>query len=61
MRHESMVPDHVGIVHCHHSRFPRTRSGLEELRKALSALASDPPAGLGKHPIVWWCRSELAV
>ena len=50
----SVVPDHVGIVYCHHSRFPRTRPGLEKLRKALSALASDPPAGLGKHPIVWW-------
>lgn len=50
----SLVPDHVGIVYCHHARFPRTRPGLEKLRKALSALASDPPAGLGKHPIVWW-------
>jgi hypothetical protein len=50
----SLVPDHVGIVYCHHSRFPRTRPGLEKLRKALSTLASDPPAGLGKHPIAWW-------
>src|SRR5579863_122362 len=50
----ALVPDHVGIVYCHHARFPRTRPGLERLRKALSALATDPPAGLGEHPIVWW-------
>jgi len=48
------VPDHRGIVYCHHARFPRTRPGLERLRKALVALAADPPAGLGEHPIVWW-------
>jgi hypothetical protein len=41
-------------VYCHHARFPRTRPGLERLRKALAALAADPPAGLGEHPIVWW-------
>jgi predicted nuclease of predicted toxin-antitoxin system len=50
----ALVPEHVGIVYCHHARFPRTRSGLERLRKALGALAADPPAGLGEHPIVWW-------
>jgi predicted nuclease of predicted toxin-antitoxin system len=50
----AIVPHHVGIVYCHHARFPRTRPGLERLRKALGALASDPPAGLGEHPIVWW-------
>jgi hypothetical protein len=50
----ALVPDHVGIVYCHHARFPRTRPGLEKLRKALGALASDPPAGLGEYPIVWW-------
>lgn len=49
-----LVPDHVGIVYCHHARFPRTRPGLERLRKALGGLAADPPAGLGEHPIVWW-------
>ena len=48
------VPDHRGIVYCHHARFPRTRPGLERLRKALVPLAADPPAGLGEHPIVWW-------
>jgi predicted nuclease of predicted toxin-antitoxin system len=50
----ALVPAHVGIVYCHHARFPRTRPGLEKLRKALSVLVSDPPAGLGEHPIVWW-------
>jgi Domain of unknown function (DUF5615) len=50
----ALVPDRLGIVYCHHARFPRTRPGLERLRKALVVLAADPPAGLGKHPIVWW-------
>jgi hypothetical protein len=49
-----LVPNHLGIVYCHHARFPRTRPGLERLRKALVALAADPPAGLVEHPIVWW-------
>jgi hypothetical protein len=48
------VPQHVGVVYCHHSRFPRTRGGLEKLRKALAVLATDPPAGLGEHPVIWW-------
>lgn len=50
----ALVPQHVGIVYCHHARFPRTRSGLYRLRKALVALATDPPAGLGEHPVTWW-------
>lgn len=49
-----LVPEHLGIVYCHHARFPRTRPGLDRLRKALVVLAADPPAGLGEHPIVWW-------
>jgi|SRR5580658_7557518 hypothetical protein len=49
-----LIPNHLGIVYCHHARFPRTRPGLERLRKALVALAADPPAGLGEHPVVWW-------
>jgi Domain of unknown function (DUF5615) len=49
-----LVPGHLGIVYCHHARFPRTRPGLEKLRKALIALAADPPAGLGEHPVIWW-------
>ena len=50
----TLVPDHLGIVYCHHARFPRTRPGLERLRKALVVLVADPPAGLGEYPIVWW-------
>ncbi|MGH3273392.1 MAG: DUF5615 family PIN-like protein [Streptosporangiaceae bacterium] len=50
----ALVPGHFGIVYCHHARFPRTRPGLEQLRKALAALAADPPAGLGEHPVIWW-------
>jgi hypothetical protein len=50
----ALVPDHFGIVYCHHARFPRTRPGLERLRKALVVLAADPPAGLGEHPVAWW-------
>ncbi|MDR0343625.1 MAG: DUF5615 family PIN-like protein [Nocardiopsaceae bacterium] len=50
----TLVPRHVGVVYCHHKRFPRTRAGLEKLRKALAALAADPPPGLGEHPVVWW-------
>jgi predicted nuclease of predicted toxin-antitoxin system len=50
----ALVPHHVGVVYCHHARFPRTRAGLSILRKALGALAADPPAGLGEHPVVWW-------
>lgn len=48
------VPQHLGVVYCHHARFPRTRPGLNKLRKALVALVSTPPDGLGVQPIVWW-------
>jgi len=50
----SLVPNHFGVVFCHHSRFPRTRPGLAKLAQALVALAETPPEGLGEHPIVWW-------
>jgi len=50
----SLVPHHIGVVYCHHARFPRTRPGLHRLRKALVALVADPPPGLGEHPVVWW-------
>jgi Domain of unknown function (DUF5615) len=50
----TLVPDHFGIVYCHHARFPRTRPGLERLRKALVVLAADPPPGLGESPVIWW-------
>ena len=55
-----LVPDHPGIVYCHHGRFPRTRPGLERLRKALVVLAVDPPAGFGEHPVVWWLADASA-
>jgi hypothetical protein len=48
------VPDHLGVVYCHHARFPRTRPGLNRLQKALIALVGDPPDGIGRLPIVWW-------
>lgn len=48
------VPDHVGVVYCHHRRYPRTRPGLAKLRDALIALHADPPEGLGEAPIVRW-------
>jgi len=50
----ALVPDYVGVIYCHHARFPRTRPGLNRLRKAVSAFAADPPPGLGKQPVVWW-------
>lgn len=50
----AMVPNHIGVVYCHHGRFPRTRPGLAILGKALVALAADPPEGLGEQPTVWW-------
>jgi len=48
------VPDHMGVVYCHHARFPRTRPGLDRLHRALLALHTDPPGGLGEHPVEWW-------
>jgi predicted nuclease of predicted toxin-antitoxin system len=53
----ALVPHHVGVVYCHHARFPRTKAGLNKLRRALGALAADPPAGLGEQPVVWWLAS----
>lgn len=50
----AMVPNHIGVVYCHHRRYPRTRPGLTKLGKALVALAADPPSGLGTLPVVWW-------
>jgi len=38
----------------HDVRYPRTRPGLELLRRALVALASEPLPGLGEHPVGWW-------
>ncbi len=52
------VPDHVGIVYCVGSRFPRTPSGLDRLRIALRALAAAPPSGLGRIPTVHWLTTD---
>jgi predicted nuclease of predicted toxin-antitoxin system len=54
----ALIPQHVGVVYCHHARFPRTRPGLNKLRKALVALAGEPPEGLGEDPLVWWLSSS---
>jgi predicted nuclease of predicted toxin-antitoxin system len=48
------VPDHVGVIFCHHARYPRTRPGLAVLHRALLALAIERPAGLGELPVEWW-------
>ena len=50
----TLVPDHLGIVYCQHARSPRTRPGLDRLRKALVVLAADPPTGLSVNPVIWW-------
>ena len=51
------VPDHRGVVYCRWNVFPRTRAGIARLVDALAELASDPPAGLGSAPVVWWLKS----
>ncbi len=48
------VADHVGVVFVHHARYPRTRSGLDRLHRALVMLAAEPPDGLGESPVEWW-------
>lgn len=53
----ALVPNHVGIIYCHHARFPRTRAGLASLHAALAALAADPPPGLGRQPVIWWLQT----
>jgi hypothetical protein len=47
------VPDHLGVIYCHHARCPRTRPGLSRLRRALGALAAALPH-VGKQPVVRW-------
>jgi hypothetical protein len=49
---------HLGVVYCHHARFPRTRPGLERLRHALAQLAQQPPEGLGQQPVEWWIAAS---
>ena len=48
------VPDHVGVIYCLATRYPRTRSGLAHLHRALITLAGAPPYGLGEAPLVLW-------
>lgn len=48
------VPEHAGVVFCHHRRFPRTRPGLARLGEALTAFAETPPSGASRAPFVWW-------
>jgi predicted nuclease of predicted toxin-antitoxin system len=50
----ALVGDHIGVVYCHHARYPRTRAGLHRLHRALATLCGAPPPGLGQHPIEWW-------
>ena len=52
-----LVPDHVGVVFCHRSRFPRSPDGLHRLGGALARLAADRPPGLGTLPVEWWLGS----
>jgi predicted nuclease of predicted toxin-antitoxin system len=50
----ALTGPHVGVVYCHHARFPRTAPGLQRLHHALTVLAQDPPEGLGQQPVEWW-------
>ncbi|MBA3743756.1 MAG: DUF5615 family PIN-like protein [Sporichthya sp.] len=50
----ALVPNHVGVVYCHQRRFPRRPSGLNRIKVALELLGKNPPAGLGRDPVVWW-------
>lgn len=50
----ALFPDHVGVVFCHHARYPRTAPGLRRLHRALAVLAAEPPSGLGHLPVEWW-------
>ncbi|MDR1186937.1 MAG: DUF5615 family PIN-like protein [Bifidobacteriaceae bacterium] len=52
-----LVPEHCGVVLCHHRRFPRTASGLMRLADALLDLAADPPPGLASAPLIWWLQA----
>lgn len=48
------VSSHLGVVFVHPRRYPRTRSGLTRLRKALLDLNGNRPPGLGEHPVIHW-------
>lgn len=49
-----LVGHQLGVVMCHPTRFPRTKPGLDTMRRALEAIAAAPPDGLGEYPVVWW-------
>ncbi len=48
------VPDHAGVIFCHHARFPRTRPGLARLAESLIEFRDSPPTSLGEPSFVWW-------
>ncbi len=48
------VPNHAGVIFCHHARLPRTRPGLARLATALVSLSTNPPESLGESSFVWW-------
>jgi hypothetical protein len=50
----AQVADHMGVVYCRSQAFHRTPERLGNLRRALAALAVDPPTGLGTTPLAWW-------
>ena len=49
----ALVPDHLGVVYCHHSRYPRTR-GPGKAPQGPRRPRRRAPAGLGEHPVIWW-------
>lgn len=50
----AQVDDHVGVIYCHHRRFPRTRPGLKVLEESLVLLVNQPPLGIGEAAVIWW-------
>ena len=53
--------DHSGIVFCHPRRFPRDADHIPRLVRALAALATTAPPGLGSQPMVWWLEAAPPV
>ncbi len=52
------VPGHVGVVFCHHARFPRTKPGLHVLCTGLLALSETVPPALRGTPFEWWLAAH---
>ena len=48
------IQDHAGVVYCHHSRFPRTRTGLNRLARVLIDFAAKPPPAARNPSFIWW-------